>query len=52
MHKMIKVTNETHERFKELAKKDGRMFDAFLSKVLDEHEAQQKIKELKNKGLI
>jgi len=52
MHKMIKVTTETHKRFKELCRKDGRMFDVFLNKIMDEHEAQAKIKELKKQGLI
>ena len=49
-HKVVKVTNENHTRFKVLASKKGMMLDPFMSKVLDIYERQEQIKQLKRMG--
>lgn len=51
-HKHIKVESHTHERFKALAGADGRKFDPFLKSLLDLYEAQQKIKQLRQEGMM
>ena len=46
MTKMIKVSESTHEEFKQLAKDKGVMFDAFLRSLMEDYKLKLRIKEL------